>query len=59
MVLNESWEFWHETGLHLACADQFVVSELRQLSPQRQVRVHQEGLSTALVEILEGQSCEE
>lgn len=59
MVLNESWEFRHETRLHLACTDQFVVSEFCQLSPQRQVRVHQEGLSTALVEILEGQSCEE
>ena len=45
--------FKSETGLHLACADQFVVSELGQLSPQCEVRVHQERLSTALVEILE------
>lgn len=53
MVLNESWEFQCETGLHLACAYQFVVSELSQLSPQCEVGVHQERLSTTLVEILE------
>lgn len=48
--------FQSETRLHLACADQFVVSELSQLSPQREVRIHQERLSTSLVEILERQS---
>lgn len=42
---------------NLACSDQLVVSELCQLSPQREVRVHQEGLSTALVEVLEWQAC--
>lgn len=40
-------------GSHLACADQFVVFELSQLSSQSQVRVHQEGLSATLIEILE------
>lgn len=50
MVLDESWT-------HLACADQFVVSELSQLGPQGEVRIHQECLPTTLVEVLEGQSC--
>lgn len=47
------------TAFHLARADQFVVFELSQLSSQCQVRVHQEGLSATLVEILERQSCKE
>lgn len=34
-----------------------MVPELGQLSPQSQIRVHQERLSTTLVEILERQSC--
>lgn len=42
---------------HLACADQFVVSELGQLGPQGEVRIHQECLPAALVEVLERQSC--
>ena len=39
---------------HLAGPDQFVVSEFSQLGSQGEVRVHQERLTTALVEILEG-----
>lgn len=50
MVLDKSWT-------HLACADQFVVSEFSQLGPQGQVRIHQEGLPATLVEVLERQSC--
>lgn len=46
-----------ETALYLACPYQFVVSELSQLSPQSEVRVNQECLSTTLVEILEWQPC--
>lgn len=46
-------------GFHLACTDQFVIFKLRQLSSQCEVRVHQEGLSATLVEILERQSCKE
>lgn len=58
-TLNE-WELGNsKVEVHLACPYQFVVSELCQLSPQREVRVHQECLSTSLVEILEWQSCTE
>lgn len=42
-----------KTRFHLARADQFVVFELSQLSSQCQVRVHQEGFSATLIEILE------
>lgn len=55
-LMNESWGILR---VYLACPYQFVVSELCQLSPQREVRVHQECLSTSLVEILEWQSCTE
>lgn len=52
MVPDKSWT-------HLACADQFVVSELSQLGPQGEVRIHQECLPATLVEVLERQSCEQ
>lgn len=52
VLLNEGTSDM-KAGFHLARADQFVVFELSQLSSQCQVRVHQEGLSATLVEILE------
>lgn len=55
MYYESSEDLWK--GVHLACPDQFMVPELGQLSPQSQIRVHQERLSTTLVEILEGKSC--
>lgn len=38
-------------------SDEFVIPELGELRAQRDVAVHQERLATALVEILERQSC--